>query len=292
LLATVPLPNITNATYLWIQLQTLDDQVTANVFTVDPHDVPGVVPAFTVAANLVGRNADLLGYGVAGYAGLVCTSTTTWQFLDWRAEGIWPCDFQFNARAIAAPSFSEQAQKDTDKFRKDFQFAVRASDPRMLSATSLQARVPLQTSQTFALGRSYARRYKETYNVPVSEPSGMLLTQSANAANSKSIFNRGNWIAKPVITIYGGISNPVITNVTTGVQLVLTGTVATNDFIVVDCNQHLVTNSAGVNVFGFYSTQNQGWLTLVPGANLLTLVGTSLAGSPYAVLSYQYAWSV
>jgi phage-related protein len=292
LLSSVVLPQINFATYLWVQLQTLGDQITANVFTVDPHDVPGIPPAYTTSYVLSGATSDALGYGVGGYAGIICGGTVNWQFLDWRVEGIWPCDFEFNARAITNPSFSEQAQTDTDKFRKNFQFSVRASDPRMLCATTLQVGVPFEDDTSVLLARTYPHVFEQVYNVPIKEPAGTLLSQAINPANSVSIFNRGDWICKPVLTIYGGIDSPAVVNQTTGTQLALNCVITPGDYIVVDCAAHSISDSDGNDIFGVYSVNNLEWLTLVPGPNVMQLQGQLYDTAPYMIVSYQYAWSV
>ncbi len=292
-------PPLGQATW-WIQMQTIADEITASVYDVDPRANPATIlnsnspippstPLATVSTQLLGTLAEQFGYKISGFCGLTATSTANWAFLDWRVDSLWPCDFVIGARLIQSPAMSHQVMKQVDRFKRDFQFSIRASDPRILCPTPISTTVELATAPDVELGRVYPRIYTLVYLTPLSEPSGVPVAQIEAPGLEVTIVNKGTWIAKPVVTFFGGIENPVLTNFTTGVSLALDGIIADGDYAAVDCNRFTVTNKAGNNVFGLFDPTS-AWLTLAPGPNLLQFTGSNAVGSPLCTVAAAHSW--
>src|ERR1700752_3337915 len=92
-LASAGIPAPPGQATWWVQLQMLSDEVTANVFAVDPRANPFAVPMATCSATLIGAMSEQFGYGATGFVGLTANSTANWAFLDWRVDSLYPCDF-------------------------------------------------------------------------------------------------------------------------------------------------------------------------------------------------------
>lgn len=275
----------------WVQLQTVDDDCVASVYDVDPRANPSAIPTASVSATLLGATAEALGYGVAGFVGVTASSTANWCYLDWRVGSLYPCDFQIGARLIQSPAMGHTKQSmNTSRYMRDFQFSIRASDPRILCPTTITKTIPLQSTPSVALGRSYPKTYPFVYTTtPLSEPTGAIIAETPTQGSEVDCVNRGSWIARPIITIYGGVTNPTITNLSTGKSILLNGTIASGDYVAIDCLQFLLTNSVGANVFGLWDPTSD-WITLQPGDNIFTLVGQGLDLAARATVRFSSAW--
>lgn len=272
---------------IWLVLQKVGDQFIGNAYEKDPINNPSKAIA-SISASLTGSIAEKFGYKVAGIAGVSASgsaSLTSWAIQDFRIDSIWPGDVYLNVRSIApmAPQLTRESTV-TSRFITPFQFAVRASNS--------SKRCPVAISQSMGpdvqllLGRIYNRIFSQTYTVPINE----LGEISKPKAEQQAICtNRGTWIAKPVITIVGGITDPVVTNLTTGQSLILNGTIAANDFLTIDCAKHKITNSAGVDQFGLFDPESF-WTFLVKGDNKLILTGREEVGTPMCTIQWQHTW--
>jgi hypothetical protein len=292
-LATAALsPQISTPSIIWVQMQTIDDTVVATVYLQDPHAVQSPTVLATCFTTLTGALAQAFGYKQSGFVGLTATQLGgQWAFLDWRVDAIMPCDFVLNARTVQSPAISHISQNATGtRFTRDFQFAVRASDPRILCPVQVSAIVPLLTGSGVYFGRSYPRSYPLTYNVPTSLPSNQPLTQSAGPTQQAVATNKGTWVARPLVTINGGITNPVLYNLSTGFSFALDGTIAQGDFVQIDAFNHTLTNKSGASVMQMFDTNNQRWPEIQPADNILQLAGSNPIGSPSATVAWNSAW--
>jgi hypothetical protein len=287
--------NPTGQQTVWVQLQTVDDTVTATLYSQDPNVVSNpTVLAGPIVVNLTGVASQQLGAGQPGFCGLYYNSNpgiTSWAWLDWRVDAIYPCDFVINARTVQSPAISHTAESTTGtRFTRGFQFAVRASDPRILCPVAVTKTIPLTTGPGIALGRSYSRSYPLRYTTPTLMPTNQQVSQSGTSPQEIVVINRGTWVGRPVITINGGITNPVLVNYSTGKTFVLDGTIAQGDSVQIDAFNHTLTNAAGNSVMGMFDPQNQRWPELQPGDNVLQLLGSNPVGSPSATIAYNSAW--
>jgi len=105
-------------------------------------------------------------------------------------------------------------------------------------------------------------------------PMEIPMDMSADGSSETFLVNSGNYKAYPLITFYGIMTNPTLTNSTTGESIDLTYNLATaDDFIVVDTFLHTVTlYPSGNSVRGKFTGD---FLTLAAGNNYLKLSVTS-----------------
>lgn len=117
---------------------------------------------------------------------------------------------------------------------------------------------------------------------------------------SDSIFtiaNDGNFNAFPVLKIEGAITNPVITNLTTGKSMSLTGVLASGEVWTIDTAKKKITDQNGVNKFSAFAV-GSNWLELAPGNNAIALTGDSVSDGqvggvweePYLSIQHNNTW--
>lgn len=110
---------------------------------------------------------------------------------------------------------------------------------------------------------------------------GESTTYSVTASpTTYTVEHLGNHVAKPVITITGTGSNITVTNDTTSEGFTWSGTLGSNDTLVVDC-ENITIKLNGNNAFANFSGD---YLTLAEGDNVFTVTATS----PYLTIDYDY----
>lgn len=115
-------------------------------------------------------------------------------------------------------------------------------------------------------------------------------------AASKTITYTGSFRAFPVITILGPITDPVLTNVSTGEDLDFTGiTIAGGDSYTIDCRfgYKTVKNAAGTNKIADLSSGSDlatfhlgADPEVSDGANAFTLTGTGTDSNTQVTVAY------
>lgn len=272
---------------VWLVLQKVGDQFIGNAYTQDPVAFPST-PIASTSATLTGSIASEFGYESSGVAGIVVSgsaSLASWSVQDFRVDSIWPGDVYLNVRAIAPLSPQNTRESTvTSRFITPFQFAVRASNAAKRSPVTISQ--SMGSDVQLLLGRVYNRIFQQTYTVPITE----LGEISKPKAEQQAICtNKGTWIAKPIIVITGGITNPVVTNLTTGQSLILNGTIAPSDFLTIDCARHKITNSTGADQFGLFDPESF-WTFLVKGDNKMIMTGKEESGTPMCTIQWQHTW--
>lgn len=278
----------------WLRLTIIGDELVAAIFQVDPRLNLLATALGTVSAVLTGLLADTFGYQQQGFAGVEAYGQNATQISvqDWRVDAIWPCDMVTNVRSITAPAIKATVATpgSMSRFKRDFQLTVRASNPRITQPTMQTKTSPVLTAASSAIsfGRVYPRAYPLSYNVPIDQ-AGNLATVAAASPPLVECVNRGTWLAQPIITVYGGLSFPAILNDITGEFIVLDGTIANGDYVVINIAQHTLVNSSGNSVFSLWDPLSS-WLQLRPGINRLILSGQSPAGSPKMTVAWANTW--
>lgn len=271
---------------IWLTLQQTGDTLTANAYKENPItalEEPTAIASINV--TLTGAIAQKFGFGVGGMAGVYAKGNlANWIFQDFRVDSIWPGDFFLNVKPVTPLAPSKTREGTTSKFMLPFMFAVRASNPRICSPVVLSASMGPTTQPN--LGRIYNRIFPQFTTVPITE-----LGQPANpvAEQQAVCTNKGRWLAQTKLKITGGITNPIITNLTTGQFIKINGSIAEKDFLVIDCSAHTIVNSSGAPQFGVFDPSSQ-WLQLVPGDNQLILTGTSSIGTPTCTAMWKHTW--
>jgi phage-related protein len=140
---------------------------------------------------------------------------------------------------------------------RDFQITLRASNPRF---------------------QSYTERYAA-------------LTAGAAYPISTSVPNLGNTNAQPRFQIIGPITNPSITNTTTGKTMSFTVTIAAGQTWTIDVERRSIVDQTGVNQFSKLDVASD-WVELAPGSNTIQLSGsgTPTAGTTRFLIFNRDVW--
>lgn len=101
-------------------------------------------------------------------------------------------------------------------------------------------------------------------------PMGIPMDMSVGGTETLSLLNYGNCDAYPTITLYGALTNPSLTNLTTGETINITYTLDdSNDYIVIDIfNRTVLLYPGATNARQYFSGD---FFTLVPGLNEISL---------------------
>ena len=113
---------------------------------------------------------------------------------------------------------------------------------------------------------------------------------ASGTSGTASILNAGTFETRPLLTLTGPVTNPTITNVTTGQFLTFTGlTMGAGDVLVVDLKGHTAILNGTTNERGLLSASSSWW-TLAPGYTTVQYTAnTTLTGSTLTV-AWQSAW--
>lgn len=126
--------------------------------------------------------------------------------------------------------------------------------------------------------------------IPLTTTNGFVIPFTLPLALSPSsggttITNAGTVAVYPIITLTGVVTNPVLTNSTTGNNLSLLLTTANTDVIIINMQQRTVTLN-GSNIFGDVATGSAWWF-LNPGANKVSLSSGNAADTVSATITWQ-----
>jgi hypothetical protein len=111
---------------------------------------------------------------------------------------------------------------------------------------------------------------------------------NANLNGTQVFANLGNWNIFPLITIERTITNPVITNVTTGQVISITAAI-TSGFYLIDLSygKKTVVDNLGVNRISTVSAaSNLATWSIVPGNNTIAITGTVGDTNARALFAY------
>lgn len=232
----------------WIEMNTIGDVVKVNVYSTNPLTTEAISLLIApIEINLTnelvggiaaGIDSENFGYGQEGFAGLMAT-TNEWIFTDFYAEGIWPGDMISYVRPISAPTIKQAYQTKVDKLEREFQIALRAANPKYVSLPPISAGVSLLTGEL-------QRRF--------------------------TIVHHGTWVALPIVTLNGTITNPVLTNLATGEFIQLEGKIPSTESITIDSTSHTLVNNKKQNVFNLFSPESN-FPAIVPGPNTFVFSG-------------------
>lgn len=141
--------------------------------------------------------------------------------------------------------------------------------------------------------------YAAIYNIELSASQRSALISAVSDggyAASKTIAYAGSWRAYPVVTIEGPITDPVLTNTSTGDKLDFTGTtISSGDTYTIDCRYGFKTvkDAAGTNKIADLSSDSDlATFHLAPdpevssGNNALTLTGTGTDANTEVTVAY------
>jgi hypothetical protein len=117
-------------------------------------------------------------------------------------------------------------------------------------------------------------------------------TYNDTLINSSRVFNNfGNWKTFPLIRINGPITNPTITNVTTGQVIAITATIAAGAYydINLEYGKKTVVDNLGVNRISTVSaSSNLATWAFEPGANTVAITGTGFTSASDIIFERYY----
>jgi hypothetical protein len=166
---------------------------------------------------------------------------------------------QINVRVLGGLSFDV----DPNSWNVRTVVQLRASDP------------------TWYSGSTISTRYSNTY-------------LNANINGSQDFVNQGNWITYPIIRLNGPITNPVITNSTTGQSITFTGTISAGAYYDIDLEygKKTVIDNLGVNRISTVNpSSNLATWALQPGNSTIAITGTGTTAATNAVFSFFYRFT-
>lgn len=148
-----------------------------------------------------------------------------------------------------------------------------ANDPHLLSESSNWANVPISSS-VGANGVAYPKAYPIDYGGYVS--------------SDAQVTNDGNMPARPIITFFGPLTDPTVTNETTGETFALDITLSAGQVLVCDFDARTVL--LGGNTSRYYAVANDAvWWSLLPGLNTIRLTDAA-TGTGRASISWYDTW--
>lgn len=269
------------STSYWLVSTITGNVVTAELWTTEPTD--SGTADYSTSATLTGATATAFGSGVYSKQGLWWeASDYSHEFYveDFRIDAITPADTYINCKKLSPiASVEKQVGKH---FRRDFQISLAASDPRIYSSALIKStKVPTTTTRK---GRYYSRNFDYEYTT--------LLDSSyyvSTDENTVVLSNEGNFESFPTIKLEGGMTNPIIVNVTNGTTMVFNVDIAEGDYYTIDLQNRTIEDSYGVSRISALSADSD-FVFLSPGDNTIMLGVEEYSGSPLLSAWYRYAW--
>lgn len=264
-LATENITGLVAGQSIWLRAKKEGDLITAEVWLSAP--VENATPDFYTTAWLTGSDADLLGDQVLTQIGFGATSAG-WTLDDFRIESICPCDISFNVKKLSSLSIKDSQDSQT-RFKRSFQITMRASQPNAPCATQSRSLTLIPSpSGTSQLG----------FSSPLTSPleAQTFVPGTVNLQNNiLSLCNRGTAPDRPILVVYGAISEFALVSLTNGMQLNWSGSLADGDYLVFDCLRRTLVNSVGANQMKYLSFTDSRWMVLEPQWNDLYITGSN-----------------
>jgi hypothetical protein len=227
--------------------------------------------------------ATAFGSGVYSKQGLRWTASDYSNELfvdDFRIEAITPADTYINCKKLSPIA---SVEKQVGKyFRRDFQISLAASDPRIYSSTEIKStKTPTTTTRK---GRYYPRTFRYEYTTLLD--SAYFVSSDENTV---VVANEGNFESFPTIKLEGGMTNPILVNVTNGTQMVFNVDIAQGDYYLIDLQARTIEDSYGVSRINSLSSDSD-FIFLSTGNNTIMLGVEAYSGSPLLSIWHRYAW--
>lgn len=279
-LAAVAITSEISTSY-WIVSSIVGNLVTAEVWFSEP--TSSGTANYSVTATLTGANATAFGTGVYSKQGLWWSASdySNEMFVeDFRIEAITPADTYINCKKLSPIAGIEK--QSGKHFRRDFQISLAASDPRIYSSTEIKStKVPTTTTRK---GRYYPRTFDYEYTTLLDSTYYV-----SSDENTVVVSNEGNFESFPTIKLEGGMTNPILVNVTNGTQMVFNVDIAEGDYYLIDLQNRTIEDSYGVSRISALSADSD-FIFLSTGDNTIMLGVDEYSGSPLLSIWYKYAW--
>lgn len=119
--------------------------------------------------------------------------------------------------------------------------------------------------------------------VPADVPASL----AGTTGGAETVTNPGNTTSKPVLTLYGPLTNPYVSNTGTGTYMQLNYTIAGGNYVVIDMANKTIMLNGNSSILSVKESGSD-WFGIVPGSNSISLSTSSssdtgnLQGSFYA----------
>lgn len=147
----------------------------------------------------------------------------------------------------------------TSKFRNPEQYSTRSVWQLELTATQWFLESDTQSSASVGLPQAGGSVF----------PWEFPLIFSGGGGGTITVTNNGTVTSHPTITLAGPVTNPVISNSTTGERIALNITLLTGDSLVINTQDRTIIQGGATNRIGVLMTGSSFW-GLAPGANIVT----------------------
>lgn len=279
----------TNAQDLWLRLTTIDNDLTAEIFTADPFGSAAAPVATQTLTIPAGANRTATGAGVMGYYGLMfagnSAQTASVGVDEFRIEGYRPCDIMLQSVRMGQPLGGTEQQRG-QVVTRPFQVSLKASDPRLVSVPEYSSTVVV--TATNVLGRIFDRTFPVSYSSYLDAAGAPVATSQLLSAN-----NQGNYKSLPRVRLYGYLKNPSLFNQLTGKTLRIAGEIPDNDYVEIDFQKRTAVDSQGNNRLAIVDPTSDVF-TIGPGINVIQVgadaFGGAQANASKVFLYYRSAW--
>lgn len=281
-LATTPVTGLVQGQSVWLQARKDGDLITAELWTTPPAN--STQPTFTTSTWLAGSDSDAFGDQVLSQVGFGAqTVGTSWALDDFRVGSICPCDVIFFAKPMTKPSIKESQDSPT-QFKRSFQLTMKTSKPYAKCATQSRSQILVPSSgNTTQLG----------FGAPLTAPlSARTIIPSSVQLQNQLLFvrNRGTAPERPLIAVYGAISNLILLNLTNGQQINWTGSLADGDYLLFDCVNRTLVNAVGTNQKQYLVLSVPQWMWLEPGWNDIYIAGAGYSANTKLLIWHRGSW--
>lgn len=236
-----------------------------------------------ISLTLTGADATKYGAGVYSETGLwlgAGGASDEIQVTEHSVEGIGPTDAVLLGCRRASSIAGREAQVGNE-YKREFQFALRSADPLIYSKAIEVSTLLPTTVET--LGAPYDLVYDEMYDTPVDS------TGATVSAGTMTITNIGDADTYPEIVFRNGLSNPSITNKTTGQTVILNGSQADSGWQSVNLRTGIAVDQNGNDISNLIDPSSDR-LRLAPGANVISFSVEANGGFAQALVRYRNAW--
>jgi hypothetical protein len=277
-LSSKSLAGIVQGQSIWLRAKKEGDLVTGEIWKTPPTETS--FPDYSTSAWLSGSDADVFGDQVLSQSGFGAhTVDANWALDDFKIESICPCDVSFLVKKISKLSVID-TQDTTNRFCRAFQITLRTSKPFAKCSTQNRSKkISVTSGGTTELG----------FTSPLTSPliARLFIPETISLENDiLSVQNRGTAPDRPIIFVYGGISNFALVSLTNGMQLTWSGVLPDGDWLVFNCQNRTLVNSTGADMLGYLTISDSKWMQLEPDWNDLYLTGSGYsANTAMAVFS-------
>jgi hypothetical protein len=190
-------------------------------------------------------------------------------------------DVTLKSQPSGLPAMQAAARLDnvrvTGGYVKEFLIALVCADPLVYSQT-------VETQSVLVIPTNFGVAWPIAW--PATWGGGVGDTTPLNVTND------GNFDTAPLLRVHGAVTEPRVSNDTTGKTLYLDGVVlAQGEYVDIDMAARTAVRSNGANVYDSVRFPGSAWWTLAPGDNSIALRGLTIGTGAELRVTYRDAWA-